>query len=162
MGNNLWSLILDGLSSRTSAGHGGGGRGDAGVQSRVVDVGGASYTFQIFLPKGFAGRENLPLILFLHGIGHRGSGGYVPTAGARGAVIGHYLEQVPALILLPQCRDERYWSDPEMDRMVIRALGQTVEEFKADPARLYLTGVSMGGFGVWHLASQHPGRFAAD
>ena len=45
--------------------------------------------------------------------------------------------------------------------MVMAALDQTVEEFDAGANRLYLTGVSMGGFGVWHMAAQHPGKFAA-
>ena len=48
-----------------------------------------------------------------------------------------------------------------MQQMVINALAQTVEEFGADERRIYLTGVSMGGYGVWTFASQHPARFAA-
>jgi predicted peptidase len=48
-----------------------------------------------------------------------------------------------------------------MAEMVMTALAQTLAEFDADSHRLYLTGVSMGGYGVWHLASQHPGKFAA-
>ena len=45
--------------------------------------------------------------------------------------------------------------------MVIAALDRTVAEFDVDARRLYLTGVSMGGFGAWHIASRHPGKFAA-
>jgi predicted peptidase len=48
-----------------------------------------------------------------------------------------------------------------MERMVMREIAQTVEEFGADEKRIYLTGVSMGGYGVWHLASRHAGKFAA-
>jgi predicted peptidase len=48
-----------------------------------------------------------------------------------------------------------------MSEMVMTALVQTVAEFDADSHRLYLTGVSMGGYGVWHSALHHPGRFAA-
>jgi predicted peptidase len=45
--------------------------------------------------------------------------------------------------------------------MVLAELEQTRSEFSADPKRLYLAGVSMGGFGAWHLAAGQPGKFAA-
>jgi predicted peptidase len=48
-----------------------------------------------------------------------------------------------------------------MDEMVIKALDQTIEEFDADEKRIYLTGVSMGGYGVWHFAAAYPEKFAA-
>jgi predicted peptidase len=48
-----------------------------------------------------------------------------------------------------------------MDKMVIHSLAQTVEEFGADENRVYLTGVSMGGYGVWHFAAVYPDKFAA-
>ncbi|HYI09590.1 MAG TPA: prolyl oligopeptidase family serine peptidase [Thermoanaerobaculia bacterium] len=43
----------------------------------------------------------------------------------------------------------------------MRALDASVKEFNGDPDRVYLTGLSLGGFGVWHLALAHPDRFAA-
>lgn len=68
---------------------------------------------------------------------------------------------LPAILLLPQCRADRYWSDPAMDKMVIQALDQTSKEFSADPQRIYLIGVSLGGYGVWYFGFRHPKRFAA-
>lgn len=134
---------------------------NAGLQTRTVRVGGESYTYQVYVPAKLAGQRNLPVILFLHGIGQRGEGGFIPARGAAGAVARQYLEQIPAIALLPQCRKGRYWHDPEMERMVLAAVEQTESEFSADAKRLYLAGVSMGGFGAWHMASQHPGTFAA-
>jgi photosystem II stability/assembly factor-like uncharacterized protein/predicted esterase len=156
MKNGLWSLVAGGLASLNQS-----GKTKAEIQRRVVQVGGKEYNFQVFIPAELAGQQELPVIVFLHGIGQRGAGGVVPTEGAGGALVKHYLEQVPAIIVVPQCRQGSYWTDPEMDQMVMQALEQTVREFKADPARVYLTGVSMGGYGVWHLASQHPRQFAA-
>lgn len=153
MSKEMWS-VLGGL---LSAARGGGGRGE--IQSRSVRAGGDSFTYQVYVPAKFAGAP--PVLVFLHGINQRGAGGYVPASGAAGAVVGRYLERVPAAILLPQCRSGSYWSDPLMDEMVMRALDETAAELGADATRLYLAGVSMGGYGVWHLASQHPGRFAA-
>lgn len=159
MKSGLWSLMAGGLASLTR--HGQAKTSDAEIQRRTVQISGKDYDFQVFVPAQLAGQENLPVIVFLHGIGQRGTDGVAPTAGAAAALVRHYLEQVPAIILLPQCRRGSYWSDPLMSQMVIEALEETIIEFKADARRVYLTGVSMGGYGVWHLAAEHPQKFAA-
>ena len=48
-----------------------------------------------------------------------------------------------------------------MDDVAIRALEAAQKEFHGDKQRTYLTGLSMGGYGTWHLAAKYPGRFAA-
>ena len=137
-------------------------KGDQGkLENRTVNVNSKDYTFQIHLPPNAENTPNLPLIIFLHGIGQRGSGGFVPANGAGGGIAKHYLGQIPAIILLPQCRSGSYWSDPVMEKMVMKSLAQIVEEFNADEKRIYLTGVSMGGYGVWYFASEFPKKFAA-
>lgn len=151
--------MLGGLLSVVVPSKGGGQQGS--IEKRVTRVGTESYDYQVYVPGKIQGQRSLPVIVFLHGIGQRGTGGFVPVDGAAGALVRHYLEQVPAIILLPQCHPGQYWTAPVMDEMVMTALAQTVTEFDADSHRLYLTGVSMGGYGVWHLASRHPGRFAA-
>jgi predicted peptidase len=133
----------------------------SGLLTRTVKLGDESYTFQVFVPAQLAGKRDVPVILFLHGIGQRGEGGFLPADGAAGAFVRQYLEQIPAVALLPQCRRGKYWHDPEMERMVMAELEQAASEFSADPKRLYLAGVSMGGYGAWHLAAGHPGKFAA-
>jgi len=50
---------------------------------------------------------------------------------------------------------------PPMDDSAMDAMEQATKEFHGDPQRTYLTGISMGGFGVWHLAQKYPGKFAA-
>jgi predicted peptidase len=63
---------------------------------------------------------------------------------------------------MPQClRGTWWWPNPDMEAQVLLALEQSVAEFNGDPNRLYLTGISMGGYGTWSLAYQHPGKFAA-
>lgn len=133
----------------------------SGLLTRTVSIGKESYTYQVFVPARLAGQRNVPVILFLHGIGQRGEGGFLPADGAAAGFARQYLEQIPAVALLPQCRRGQYWHDPEMERMVMAEVAQTSAEFNADPKRLYLAGVSMGGFGAWHLAAEHPGKFAA-
>lgn len=151
-------FILGGLLTATSSAS---EQDTTGLLVRSVEVGRASYSYQVYVPRSMQGKQNPPVIVFLHGIGQRGTGGFLPTQGTAAAMMRHYLEQVPAIVLLPQCRKGSYWSDPVMDQMVMGAIEKTASEFGADSERLYLTGVSMGGFGAWHLASEHPGRFAA-
>ena len=136
------------------------GKPQGKIESRQARGGGGDFDYQIYAPPN-ARAEKLPVMVFLHGIRERGSGGLVPTTGAAGTIVKHYLAQVPAIILLPQCRAGSYWSDPVMDEMVMNALAQTIEEFGADEKRTSLTGVSMGGYGVWHFAFNHPKKFAA-
>ncbi|HLL69941.1 MAG TPA: PHB depolymerase family esterase [Pyrinomonadaceae bacterium] len=133
----------------------------SGLLTRTVKAGAATYNYQVYVPAKLRDQTKLPVIVFLHGIGQRGEGGFVPAEGSANAMMRSYLEQVPAIVLLPQCLKGHYWHDAEMERMVTESLRQTVAEFGADEARLYLTGVSMGGFGAWHMASKFPGKFAA-
>lgn len=130
------------------------------IEKRTTQAGGDEYQYQIYVPL-IVNQEKLPVIIFLHGIRERGTGGFVPTTGAAGAFVRQYLAQVPAIILLPQCRGGSFWSDPLMDEMVMNALAQTLDEFGADRRRVSLLGVSMGGYGVWHFAHAHPKKFAA-
>jgi predicted peptidase len=152
MGNAMWS-VLGGLLSVAAPSKGG------RLETRTARVGATDYSYQVHVPASVG--DAPPVIIFLHGIGQRGAGGFLPESGAGVALVRRYLARVPAVVLLPQCRAGSYWSDPFMDEMVMTALAQTETEFKADSARMYLTGVSMGGYGVWSLASQHTGRFAA-
>ncbi len=131
------------------------------LESRTIQVDTEKFNYQIYTPPPVQKEKKLPVIIFLHGIGQRGSGGLVPTNGASGAIARHYFGQVPAIVLLPQCRQGSYWSDPVMDEMVMNALAQTIEEFAADVGQVSLIGVSMGGYGVWHFAAAYPKKFAA-
>lgn len=133
----------------------------SGLLTRTVKVGAATYNYQVYVPAKLREQTKLPVIVFLHGIGQRGEGGFVPAQGSANAMMRSYLEQIPAIVLLPQCPRGHYWHDAEIERMVTESLRQTVAEFGGDEGRLYLTGVSMGGFGAWHLASKFPGKFAA-
>ncbi|HEY0375856.1 MAG TPA: alpha/beta hydrolase-fold protein [Pyrinomonadaceae bacterium] len=152
----LLSLLLGAVSNTNAPAD-----AQSGLLTRTVSVGNRSYTYQVYVPSSLRGKQHVPVILFLHGIGQRGEGGFVPGQGAAAAFARQYLERVPAVVLLPQCGRGRYWHDAEMERMVMAELEQTAREFGADEKRLYLTGVSMGGFGAWHIAAAHPSKFAA-
>lgn len=148
----MWS-VLGGLLSAAAPSKGG------RLETRTARVGATDYSYQVHVPASV--EPEPPVIIFLHGIGQRGAGGFLPESRAalRQQHDGGDAREVSAHERAR--RAGSYWSDPFMDEMVMTALAQTESEFKTDSARMYLTGVSMGGYGVWSLASQHPGRFAA-
>lgn len=130
------------------------------ILDRTLKMDGENFIYQLYLPPQIKNKiKNLPLLIFLHGIRERGTDGFV--SGMFGTVVKQYLKQIPAIVLLPQCRPNKYWSDPQMDKMVLREIEEVSQEFDTDAKRKYLLGVSMGGYGVWHFAAEHPNNFAA-
>jgi predicted peptidase len=152
---NNFSDIFSGLLKAAAS------KGEQGeLVRRSLALKGEEYIYQIYLPPQIRnGGEKLPLIIFLHGIRERGSGGFIN--GMFATVVRQYLRELPAVVLLPQCRPGKYWSDPQMDEMVIRQMEEAISEYGVDEKRIYLLGVSMGGYGVWHFAAGYPERFAA-
>lgn len=156
MQNQLLSILGSVLTNAVA-----GGKEEPGtIEKRAVQADGDTYDYQVYAPP-IQNQEKLPVLIFLHGIGQRGGGGIIPTSGAASAVARHYFRQVPAIVLVPQCRAGSFWSDPVMEKMVMNALAQTVAECGADEHRVSLVGVSMGGYGVWHFAVRQPKKFAA-
>lgn len=114
--------------------------------------------YLLYLPPGYApdGSRRWPLILFLHGAGERGSDlDIVKRTG-----LPKFLEKggdYPFIAVSPQCPSDESWSA----EVLINLLDEVTGRYPVDPDRLYLTGLSMGGFGTWTLATEHPDRFAA-
>lgn len=137
------------------------GKPQGEILRRKAKVGAENFDYQVYVPHKIEETKNLPVIVFLHGIRERGSGGLISDDGLLGKILKHYLKQVPSIVVFPQCTMGKYWSDDAMERMVLKAIEQTQTEFDADKQRLYLIGVSMGGYGVWHFGSKYPERIAA-
>jgi predicted peptidase len=99
-----------------------------------------------------------PLVLFLHGAGERGTD--VEQVKKHGIPkVAEAQPDFPFVAISPQCPPNTWWSShiDGLDRL----LTQSQEALAIDPSRIYLTGLSMGGFGTWHLATLWPERFAA-
>ena len=106
-------------------------------------------------------KEKLPLILFLHGAGERGSDGAALTVHG----IPKYFSQdeqhlsLRVITISPQCPNGEVWI--HLTQGVKQLLDDAVERYGADPNRLSVTGISMGGFGTWDLLTAYPHTFAA-
>ena len=116
--------------------------------------------YLLHLPKGYGveGMHEWPLILFLHGAGERGTDlELVKKHGI--AKITELGEDFPFIAVSPQCPPNSWWWQ-EIDAL-IGLLDEIVRTLAVDADRVYLTGLSMGGYGTWHLAVAQPDRFAA-
>jgi predicted peptidase len=134
---------------------------ETGFLNRTVVVDGVTYKYQVFVPSNWNKKIRWPVILFLHGYGEEGDDGLMQTQVGLGTAIRKHVERFPTVVVIPQCRKEDWWTNSAMEAQALKALDQTMKEFKGDPQRVYLTGPSMGGYGSWALGSQYPGRFAA-
>ncbi|HWG20576.1 MAG TPA: alpha/beta hydrolase-fold protein [Terracidiphilus sp.] len=136
---------------------------ETGFLNRRLQLHGITYHFQVYLPEEYRreGRKQWPIILFLHGRGERGGEGMWQTQIGLPLEVRDHPERWPFVIVMPQCTYPNFWTDPNMLTMAMAALDQETEEFHGDPARTYLTGISMGGYGAWELAKDYPRRWAA-
>jgi predicted peptidase len=131
-----------------------------GFLDKVLRIGGTDHKYQVYLPAGYTDEQEWPVILFLHGAGERGSDGTSQSAVGLGKAIREHPERWPAIVVLPQVAEGSTWVGAHGD-MEMAALDRTLAEYRGDRARLYLTGLSMGGQGTWALGYQHGDRFAA-
>jgi predicted peptidase len=134
---------------------------ETGFLDRTVNIGAETYRYQVYAPRDWSKERKWPVILFLHGAGERGDDGLVQTEVGVGRAIRRYVDQFPAIVVMPQCRKDQWWTQDAMLELALKAFEQSVKEFNGDPERFYLTGISMGGYGTWSIASKHPGKFAA-
>ncbi|MBC8084543.1 MAG: prolyl oligopeptidase family serine peptidase [Hymenobacter sp.] len=154
----LCLLLLLGISGVLAA-----RPGPTGFLNRRLTVAGTSYRYQVYVPADFYLKkgQQWPIILFMHGAGERGTDGLAQTQAGLPASIREHPERWPALVVMPQCPAERYWTEPAMQEMALATLAQEQKAFRSDPARVYVTGLSMGGYGSWLMAAQQPAQFAA-
>lgn len=129
--------------------------------SRTAVVDGKSYGYRVFVPGGAKIKKNPPVLLFLHGAGERGDDNLAQTKVGLGPAIIKNRESFPFVVVMPQCPKGRWWPEPEMQAIAMKALEDAVKEFKGNKSRTYLTGLSMGGYGAWAIVRGNPGKFAA-
>ena len=111
-----------------------------------------------YLPKGYPGTngQHWPLMLFLHGAGERGTD--IQLAAVHGPLKQVKLgQEFPFIIVAPQCAAGELWQNEPL----LQLLNHVEQKFAVDTNRVYLTGISMGGYGTWQLGLQHPEKFAA-
>ena len=146
-------------------------------ESRKYQSGGKhSLHYRIHSPGDTDSGKQYPLILFLHGAGERGDDNRRQLRHGVADMLAYSRETGnPAIIIAPQCPRGKQWvetpwgadshsmpKEPSVPmRMTIELLERTMSELPVDRKRVYVTGLSMGGFGTWDIIQRHPDIFAA-
>jgi predicted peptidase len=134
---------------------------DTGFLDRTLEMGTVSYRYQVYVPADHTRQKSWPVIVDLHGNGSQGSDGLLPTLRGLADQIRLDRSRFPLIALFPQAAVGKRWFDADMEELVIAELDRTMKEFGGDPARVYLTGFSMGATGAYRIAYRWPARFAA-
>ena len=129
--------------------------------------------YRLILPENYNAGNTYPLILFLHGAGERGS----DNTKQFNNCVQNIANCAPnAIIVAPQCTEGNQWVDTPWSnvsysidtvaesnelQMVMMLLDKLKKEYSVDKDRMYVSGISMGGFGTWDLITRHPNTFAA-
>lgn len=135
-----------------------------GFQQRVHQGADGDRKYGLFVPHTYQGDKEAPLILFLHGAGERGDDGSAPVKQGIGNAIKFKGNEknFPFFVIFPQCRQKSSWKADSPDAQeALAILDGIMKEYKIDPKRIYLTGLSMGGYGTWSLAAAYPDKWAA-
>ncbi|WP_339729457.1 prolyl oligopeptidase family serine peptidase [uncultured Gimesia sp.] len=112
--------------------------------------------YLIYLPKDYDQKEKWPLVLFLHGAGERGDNLDLVTVHGPPKLVKNG-KPFPFIVVSPQCPKGQLWQPVELTAL----LDEIEKKYHVDKDRIYVTGLSMGGFGTWALAAHTPYRFAA-
>jgi len=125
----------------------------------------STMNYLIYFPKGYdQDSEKLwPMIFFLHGSGWEDNpSSYVMGYGLPEVLYkGDQPADFPFIVVTPQAFPDTTWWTGNTLEVLIALVDEVIALYRVDSSRIYLTGLSMGGYGSWHLSSAYPDRFAA-
>lgn len=118
----------------------------------------ADYSYLVYLPKDYyEQRKNYPLVIYLHGGSHKGTDlNLLKDYG-----LPYLVEQgndFDFIIVSPQCPDNKYWSSENWFEPLYE---KVLAKYRVNTDKVYLTGISMGAYGVYTAAMDYPDKFAA-
>jgi predicted peptidase len=136
-----------------------------------------SFKYRLLKPASIEPGKKYPVILYLHGAGERGTDNISQLKYLPEWMVGlENRAKYPCFLIAPQCRPDKKWSnvswaekDPtdlpqepsDQMKVAVAILDEVLASYPCDVNRVYLTGISMGGYGSWDLAERSPQRFAA-
>jgi predicted peptidase len=126
-----------------------------GITVKQIDTkGGNISNYLLYIPDTYNSEKTYkwPVVIFLHGVGEMGSDINV----LRSAGLVKVVKGKPFVMIAPQCLSG--WWNPQYLDVVYK---EVLAKYHVDPSRVYLTGLSMGGYGTWDWSSAHPEKFAA-
>jgi predicted peptidase len=156
------TLALAGLLGLVLTEAGGGSKVEHGFVHKVhKDASGDTGKYVVFVPEGYQGDKAYPLILFLHGAGETGTDGEKQAKVGLGPAVKKRATTFPFIVVFPQSQKRTRKADSPDGKRALAILDEVRKAYKVDPKRIYLTGLSMGGYGTWSMAEAHPDKWAA-
>lgn len=150
------------------------------IYTDAEKYGDVSLPYRLFFPVNYDPGKKYPLVIFLHGVGERGDDNEIQITFDQTPPVllisEANLEKYPCFILAPQCPGDKRWVEAPWETgsyvqddvpisipaaMLVDVIDILCKKYSIDNKRLYLTGLSMGGFGTWDLITRFPEKFAA-
>jgi predicted peptidase len=122
---------------------------------------GTTSPYVVFVPENYDAKKAYPVILFLHGSGETKGGKMMPAQVGIGPAIKKHQKSFEFITVIPQSEKRTWKADSEDGKRALAILDEVMKTYKTDPHHVYLTGLSMGGYGTWSMAAAHPDRWAA-
>lgn len=138
----------------------------AGFEYRDFTDDSGTHRYVVFVPHHYSADRPLPVALFLHGAGERGTDSRLLIAGTLSVALEEWPD-APFIAVFPQCEDttgqalKGWQADGHDARRALRILDQVEQDYAVDPERRLLIGWSMGGYGAWNLAAAHPDKWSS-
>ncbi len=119
--------------------------------------------FQLFLPVGYSSEaaDKWPLVLFLHGAGESGTDLEMVKIHGPPKLVEQHPENFPCIVVSPQAEGPAPYVDRWNQHVLADLVDQLAEKYAVDTDRIYVTGLSMGGYGTLRLVANYPDKFAA-
>jgi len=145
-------------------------------EGRMFKPGDFELPYRLLSPKAVEEGQKYPLVIFLHGAGERGTDNKIQLVhGMNDFASDAIMDKYPAFVIAPQCPEERKWVEvdwtleshtiPAEPSIPLAATFALIDRFTAqhpvDKSRIYITGLSMGGYGTWDALARSPELFAA-
>lgn len=153
-------------------------------KKQFISEDGDTLDYRILFPENYEENKGYPLLLFLHGAGERGSDNERQlTHGAKLFLSPENRKNFPAIVVFPQCPEDKYWidiavraqlrgqGDPDFKEtikspseelsLVNELMDNLIQKERVDQNRIYLMGLSMGGFGTFETLARWPEKYAA-
>jgi predicted peptidase len=141
-----------------------------------TDASGKSLPYRLLTPPGYDATKKYPVILFFHGAGERGTDNIAQISHVAPVFATPEFQAAhPCFVIAPQCPPDQQWVDmpwgalsgvrpaqpSQAMQLALKILDQIEGEFSIDRDRVYVAGLSMGGYATWDCVTRFPGRFAA-
>lgn len=138
--------------------------------------GGKIMPYQLLIPPHYDKTKTYPVILFFHGSAERGVDNIAQLKWvAKDFIEPDFQSRHPCFVIVPQCPVDQSWVDMNFQastaartpqpsgamQMALKILDDATTEFSIDRSRIYIAGISMGGYAVWDCITRYPDRFAA-